>query len=286
MFAAIIKGLKFSWRYKRVVLINYLLSFILALVVALPLQNLLSKTVGNSLMLGDIIKGFDYTFLNDFKNTYGAGLLPIMNQSILILGLYLLLFIFLTGGTIALLTEQPARYEKTIFWGQSAVFFGRIFRITFFFLLLHGGLAGLLGAVLYQQTGGFNLFALPNESTLIYSFYAITAAYFLIAPFCFLWQEYTKIILVKTNQKWVIKALWQAMKYILQNFRKVYVLYLFLFLFWLSLIVGNYIGSTRLNINSNQTVWIAFGLSQGFVMVRLWLKLFTIGSLVGRYETD
>ena len=94
LLKALLQGIKQTWKYKPMVFFLYLLTFLLAIFVAYPLKTLLESTVGHSMMISDLVKGFDYTFLNDFKNVHGDGFLPIIDQSITVLVLYLLLFIF------------------------------------------------------------------------------------------------------------------------------------------------------------------------------------------------
>ena len=116
IYKAIKKGFEQTWQYKRMVLLLYLFTFFLSAFVAYPLKKLLENTVGHSLMVKDLVKGFDYEFLNDFNNTYGIGLSPIFDQSIAILILFLLLMVYFSGGIIAIFIQNPLKVDKNIFW--------------------------------------------------------------------------------------------------------------------------------------------------------------------------
>jgi len=75
-------------------------SLLLALLAALPFRSLLVGEAGRSLMVKDLVKGFDYTFLNDFMQNYGVGFTPVLNQSLLLLALQYILLVFFVGGMV------------------------------------------------------------------------------------------------------------------------------------------------------------------------------------------
>ena len=278
------QGLQYTWRYQRVVVLMYLLTLVLATVVAYPLQQLLTSTVGHSLLVNDLIQGFNYTFLNDFKNAYRGSFTPIVNQSILVLALSYLLFSFFTGGYVALFTEQPDRYEAKLFWTNCALFFGRIFRLSLFFLLLQGGLLFGFLSIFYQMTSGFSLFELECEQIIIENFYLLSPIYFIISSILFLWQDLSKIILVQEQKKWTLTAIGSGFRFTLRYFLRSYLLYLLLFCFWLLLVISNYFLSTSVTIIDATTIGYSFLLSQLFVFLRLYLKLWTTSSLVEWYN--
>ena len=279
ILTAIKKGFGQTWQYKRMVLLLYLMTFLLAAFVAYPLKNLLESTVGHSMMISDLVKGFDYTFLNDFNNAYGAGFLPIMDQSLAVLGLFLLLLIFFTGGIVATFLKAPVGYDKSIFWGQGAHFFWRILRLTGYFFVVHLLIFVIFGCIFYQSVHGLSPFELENEGTISFAFKIIAPTYICVAAFFFMWHDYTKVILVESDKTWVFQSLWKALKFIRQNFRHVYGLYLLNLLLWGLIIFINIWISTKIIINSSSTIFISFSISQLFVIIRLYLKLVNLSSV-------
>lgn len=280
----IFSGLKYTWRYKYVVTLLYLLTLLLATAVAYPLQQLLQSTVGHSMLVNDLIKGFDYTFLNDFKNAYGASFTPIFNQSLLVLGLSFLLFAFMTGGYLALFTTQPERYDGQLFWSSAAQFFGRILRLSLFFVVLQGGLFFGFLYVFYTMTSGFSLFELDCEHLILRNLYILSPIYFILASIIFLWQDISKIILVQEEKKWILGAVSKGLQFLLKNFLRSYAIYILLFLCWAGLVLLNYFLSTSFTIIDSATIWYSFLLSQLFVISRLYLKLWLSSSLVEWYN--
>lgn len=284
-FKAILQGIQATWKYKPMVFFLYLLTFLLAIFVAYPLKSLLESTVGHSMMISDLVKGFDYTFLNDFKNAHGDGFLPIIDQSITVLVLYLLLFIFVTGGIIATFIQKPAKYNRSIFWGQSAEFFWRILRLTFYFILIHGFVFLVFAFIFYTSSNGLSPFTLENEGTIAFNFKFVAPAYVLVAAFFFMWQDYTKVFLVDQDKTWIFQSLWVAFKFIFKNFRKTYGLYLLNLGLWFLIIFINYLISTYIEFKSSAAILPSFLISQIFVLFRLSLKLINISSINALYQS-
>ena len=85
LFSTIIKGFRQFWQYRQMWLLLYLLTLATAVFIALPIKSYLESKAGHSLMVEDLINGFDYTFLNDFMVNYGDGFSAITKQSVLVI---------------------------------------------------------------------------------------------------------------------------------------------------------------------------------------------------------
>ncbi|MFK7797528.1 MAG: hypothetical protein AB8E82_08750 [Aureispira sp.] len=277
-FSALKQGFIQAWQYKRAALVCYLFVLSWSLLVAYPLHHLFTSTVGHSLLVKDMLKGFDYTLLNDFKNAYGAGFDPIFEQSILVLGLALLSLVFVTGGMLALVIQQPKQYVPSFFWGRSVDFFWRLLRLTFYFALIHGFILGLFLFLFYTASNGLSPFSLENEGIIAYNFKWITPLYLFVGAFFFMWQDCTKLFLVEKDNHWIFKALWPSLVFVLKNWGA-YILYLLNGGLWLLLILGNYYLYKAVHVNSLTTILISLGISQLFVFLRLTLKIVLLGSL-------
>lgn len=277
-FSALKQGFEQAWQYKRAIFVGYALVAAWAFLVAYPLHHLFSSTVGHSLLVKDMVKGFDYTLLNDFKNAYGTGFTPILEQSMLVLGLSMLSLVFATGGFLALVTQQPEQYVPSFFWGKSVEFFWRILRLTVYFLIIHGLVLGLFLLLFYTTSNGLSPFSLENEGIIAFNFKWITPLYLLVGAFFFLWQDYTKLFLVQNNKKWIFQALWPALIFVVKHWGA-YVLYLLNGLLWLLLILGNYYLYKAVTVHSFSTILLSLLISQLFVLLRFTLKMVLLGSL-------
>ncbi len=284
IFSIIKTGLSATWRYQKVVWLLYLVLLIAATGIAYPFHQLFANTVGHSMLLGDLVEGFNYTFLNDFKNTYLGAFATFFEQSLIAIGIVFLILSYLTGGYLAILVEAPQRYDFALFWKSCIVFGGRILRLSLFFMLLHGLLLSVYIFILYQLTSGFSLFALDCEKTILFHFSWLTPVYILLASLVFMWQDCSKVILVSEQKKWILSAAWSGLAFAVKNFAKTYTLYFIFMLLWAILILGNYWLSGLIYIQDSRTIWLSFLLSQCFVLVRLYFKIWLAGSLVEWYE--
>lgn len=278
----IIKSLKYGfsqlWQYKKIWFILYSLTLLLAMFVAYPLHGYLEEKVGNSLMINDIIEGFNYTFYADFMNHYGDGISPILNQSFYIIILYLLLFIFLTGGIVKIFIHRPHFYSPAIFWSNCAAYFGKIFRLSICFFILHGMVLTAFLVIFSMITNGGSPTNLESEGIIFMAIKYMTPIYVLFASFFFMWQDYSKISLVKNEYKWIFQAMKDALGFIKNNFRKAFGLYLLNMLLLGLVFIINYFITSVFEIQSDSTIFLSFVLSQLFIITRLGLKLINLSS--------
>ena len=276
---ALKQGFQLTWRYKRIILLLFILTFLLAAVVALPLKNLLESTVGHSLMIGDIVKGFNYTFLNDFMNAHGDGFTPIFQQSILVLFLYVILFVFLMGGILSTFQQQPDAYDKGLFWSKSAHYFWRIFRMTIYFLLIQGAVLVFFSWLFLFFAKGLSPNLLESDTTIFRTLQIILPIYILVAILVSMWHDYAKIHLIKSDDFWLYPSILGAFKLIFKNPGSTIGLYFLNMLILGLLILVNYLLSSAFTIQSTATIFLSFLLSQVFVIGRLGLRLVNLGSV-------
>ncbi|MDC0231176.1 hypothetical protein OAK19_04355 [Aureispira] len=276
---AIRKGFQQTWQYKRIVLLLYFLTLLLSGFVAFPFKKLLENTVGHSLMVKDLIKGFDYEFINDFNNAYGAALSPILNQSIAVLVMFMLLMIFFSGGIIAVFIHCPKKTEKNIFWGQAAHYFWRIFRLTIYFLFIHLIILAIFCFIFYTSVDGFSLFELKNDGNIIFALKVIAPIYIFVGTLFFMLQDYCKIFLVKSDKPWIYQSVFPSFKFIIKNFTKVIGLYFLNLILWSTVLYINYLISSFITFNSLSGIILSFLFSQLFVITRFFLKLINLSSI-------
>ncbi|PSR10776.1 MAG: hypothetical protein DA408_20765 [Bacteroidetes bacterium] len=277
---ALRSGFRQAWRYRRSILVMYLATLLLAGLAAWPLHALLQAEVGHSAWVQAMVKGFDYTFLNDFWQNYGAGFIPVFNQSVVLVGAYFLLLVFLTGGLASLLVQQPATFDRAVFWGGSATYFWRMLRLTLFFLGVHALVLALFGGLYYQVTKGLSPMALDNEGIITACLRWLVPLYLLVAALVFMVQDYAKLMLIQGEYRWIWPAVKKAFSFNRRHFRQTYGLYLLNMGLLGLLLGGNYYLSTAFQVTTTPTILLSFVLSQLFVLARYGLKVINLGSAV------
>lgn len=270
LFSTLKKGLRQFWQYRQMWLLLYLLTLVMAIFIAMPIKSYLESKAGHSLMVEDLIKGFDYTFLNDFMTNYGDGFSAITQQFVLVVGLFLLLMVFFVGGILAIYKEKPVKWNRAIFWGNSAAYFWKMLRLTVYFFFIHAFVLGVFFLIYYFMVNGFSL----EDDTVIFTAWKwLLPFYILVSTFFFMWHDYTKVILVRNNDKFIFKSIVSAFKFIIKHFKSTYTLYL-INLGLLLIVYGlNYIYTLNFEINNTSQIYIGFIISQVFILARLAVKL-------------
>lgn len=275
---AIRSGGKQTWNYRRIITIVYAMTLIFAALVAYPFKGLLESKAGHSLMVKDLIKGFDYTFLNDFLQNYGEGFLPIIDQSVLVIGLHFICLVFLMGGIIKVLIIAPPKYDRSLFWGAAGQYFWRMLRLTIAFLIIHALVLAAFFFLFMTITKGMSPEKLDSELIIVDTLYWLGPVYLLVGGFFFMWQDYSKLFLVRDEHTFAVKAMFDSFFFIAKNFVKTYGLFLLNIALLIILIYGNYLLSKLFDIQALSTIIWSFFLSQVFVISRLMLKIIRLAS--------
>lgn len=280
LFSILKKGIKQFWQYRQMWLLLYLLTLIMAIFIAMPIKTYLESKAGHSLMVGDLIKGFDYTFLNDFMINYGDGFAAIQQQSMLIIGLLLLLMVFFAGGIFSVYKEKPLKYSS-VFWSNSATYFWKMLRLTIYFFFVHALVLVFFLFIYYSLTNGFSV----QDDTIIFTAWKwLLPFYMLVSAFFFMWHDYAKIMVIRSDKKWLFKPIISAFSFIIKHFKSTYSLYLVNLGFLLLVYVFQYIYSMNFEISSTSQIYIGFVFSQIFILARLAVRLINWSSASVLYD--
>lgn len=277
---ALRSGLAAAWGHRRAVAILYLATLLLAALAALPFRAWLLRDAGHSLMLRDIVSGFNYTFLNDFILNYGAGLAPVLNQSVLLLGVYLLLMVFLNGGLVHGLWVQPAHYQSAVFWAGCGRFFGPLLRLTVVFFGLHTLVLGLFLALYAVATRIYAPHLIANEGIFTSTLRWLVPVYWAVAAVFFLWQDIAKLTLIRTGGT-VWAAFRQSARELWTHFRLAYATYLLGGVALGVLLGTNYLITTAFAVDSGFTIALSFLITQVVICLRYTLRVALLGALRG-----
>jgi hypothetical protein len=273
-------GFSNSRSYWRVLIPFYMITLLIAGLTALPWRSLIYAEAGQSLILADLVKGFNYTFINDFLQNYGSALGPLLNLSLLALVPFLLAMVFLTASLIALILAAPEQYERSVFWGGGGEYFSRILRLTLFFLVLHALVLGAFGWLYLTVIQGASPAKLDNEAIITNALYWIVPLYVLAAAFFFMWQDYAKVFLIRDHERWIWRPVGRSLAFVTRYIGHCYTTFL-LNMFLLVVVFGiNYLITSTFEINSAATIFISFLISQVFLILRYVLKVVNVGSVI------
>lgn len=273
-------GWAVAWGQRRVVVWMYAMTLGLAALAALPVHTWLMREAGHSLLLKDVVAGFNYTFLNDFLNNYGAVLAPVLNQSIALLVIYVLIMVFLMGGLLHNLWEYPSLYQSSLFWAGCGRYFGALLRMTGVFWMLHGVVFFFFVVIYVFVTGAASPASIADESAFTSTLWWLVPVYGAVAAVFFLWQDVAKVMLPQQHGA-VRKTLRASAAWMRSHFALGYGIYL-LWSAVLALLFGiNYVVTSAFAVDTGGTILLSFLITQVVIVLRYAVRVALLGSLRG-----
>ncbi len=284
-FSAYFKGIWLAIRKIKMWVFLYIINLIFAMLAAVPLSNLIQSKVGRSLAPGRMLPDFDYTIYQDFMNAYGDEFSVIMGQSRLIFVFYFFLSLFLVGGILTILKNHAEKFSFQAFWSGCTVYFWRMLRLTFYFLIIHMAIAGVFAALVYYGWFKDGLEAVESEVDMINAVKFVLPVYLIFASFFFLIQDYAKIHVVHKNPNWLFRSFWKSFAIVFRNFLKTYPLYLLNVLTFVIIFGIFWYFRFSNNMDNMTNIALTFAIGQAFIFARIGTKLLNLGSATLMYQS-
>jgi len=278
------KGWQFLFNNWKMCLILYAFNIGFAVVAAFPLNNYLQNSVAHTLSIQESLKGFNYAIISDFLNEYGGGLAVVFNQSLVVLFLFLLVSIFLTGGILNVVKYYPSRFESGLFWQGCIKYFWRLFRLTAYFLIAQGLLLYIAYKVYAFISGGINFFELESDKQLVDAFKIIFPVYLFLMLLLFLIQDYIKIHIVHQEKFWLTRPIWQGVTLVFKNFLPFLLLYLFNLITFLLLFAAYWFISDAFQTETIGMIILVFAISQISIIARIGSRIINLSSAGWMYK--
>ncbi|MGR3812094.1 hypothetical protein [Jiulongibacter sp. NS-SX5] len=263
-----------------VLLLMYLLSLILAVFPVANFSSLLSELAGNSADLEGLVQGFDYTLFSDFVRGNGRLLSPAFAVMFFFGFLGSVVYAFLSGGTIAELSEKRKPFSFKFFFTQCWKVFGKYFLVLLltgvllFVFFLVSGLFYFIFILIAEGSSerGYVLWLLIPTILLL-----VLMSYGLVISF------YTKVIIYRESRLGTGEAFWKAFAYVFKNPKT-------LGMFWLITLVGIILSGVYLLIDetigmsSSPLIWVMVAIQQAFIITRMLLKNWNYAAAIDYFE--
>ncbi len=277
-------GWREVFRKGKMWLLLYVLSFLFALLAALPFSGFLKETLGDSLAATQSLPGFNYTFVGDLLNTYGESISLILNQSIGVMILFVLLSIFLMGGILVILQFRNEAFDFSRFWMASGRYFWRLLRLTIYFTIFQLLLLSIFAYIYSKLLNGLSPFETESEADWIRLFYILAPIYTFLAMTLSVVQDYAKIHIVHQDERIITKPFWESFIIVFKNFIPFFLLYLlntitFLIFFGLYYVLGH-----SFQAHSMPTVALLFLLGQAYIFFRIGVKIVNLAGATYLYQ--
>ncbi len=259
------------------VILFWLTNTVFAIVLSVPIYNLLLNDLKNSLISDKLGSGFDYFWYLQFRNLYEIPLDQIPWAVFTVAGIYSIIQTFYLGGLISVFNQLNKNHYVDFFYGGVKYFF-RFFKVLlvsiifYYIAFLLNDLIGDLITIAFRNT------ELVKTEFLI-RFLRYTFLLFLIGIITLI-SDYSKVALALKDKIKVIQEIIYASKFIRDNFSIVFFVFLFIALLGaLGSIVYNLI-VIEIPRTPYYFLIISFILQQMLIIFRLLIRMLFCSSEV------
>jgi hypothetical protein len=205
------------------IILLWLLNAMAAIVLTVPIYNVLINNLGNSMMSERLTQGFDYMWYLQFRNIYHVQFDQIPMNIYFVVGIYLLIQTFFSGGLISIFHIRDKNHTVDFFYGGVRYFF-RFLKILLVSLLFFA-----LAFKINDYLGEFITWAFINSENVRAEFILKSLRYilliFLIGVITMI-SDYSRVAIAVKDKGKVIKELYTAIIFIKNNFSKAFSLFL------------------------------------------------------------
>ncbi len=281
MMHKIATGFRVTAQNKRMVAIFYLFNFLMGLILMLPWRATIATFGGHSLLMRQMGGAFNVDFIIDLTTqirTFIPVWATVIGAGILV---YQLIQLFLSGGALSIYL-QGGKYQSTLFWGNSARYFGRFIRLALWsFLLLAVFVAiDFVFKGLQRLVWGKH----PYETIIYWNkvFRILLLQFFIIVYTTVL--DYSRLLIIHHDLTVTRNALLQGIRFVGANFGiTIGIALSFFALTGISLLIYNW-GADLLKSPHWIIILFLFVWQQMYMAGRLFLRLTLYGAEAAVYQ--
>jgi len=297
VFKSFLQGWGRVSKFKKMWLFLFLVNILFALLLAIPMQDTLKSSFGNSLVEDNMRKGYDYRWYRHFQyegkglsnaffayvSGWGAivenleklvsGELFAQHFSLMTVGIiYMVLNIFFMGGIIGLYNTPDAKFTFAQFFSQAGTYFWRFIRLFIislpFYILLVYMLRGWLSMTIFRSTIDMNI----QWPSFLLNLGVNLLALFLLCLINMIF-DYAKISTVAQQGKSMLRQTARAIKFVFKNFSKTLRLYYLLFIVGIILVAIYALIEPRFDQAILASLIFIFLIQQLFILGKIWIRL-------------
>lgn len=284
VFLSLARGIRRTVACRHLLPPLFLCNLAFSVSLALTFHYTLSSAFGDSRASLSLLTGFDATIVTDLRRMHPTalpGFLQIVGAASLF---YVVLNTFLAGGVISAVQSGADRSERYAFLVSCARFFGRFFRL----FLLTGSIAAILTALLLVLAGLLMapLYRAATSETTILLGGALAGGMILGSIFLLVMiADYAKIGIVLCDSPSTTRAFAVSFRFVLRNLGSTLGLQTILLLTTLLLATVHALFWTSQQMDSAPVLIMVFLLHQLFILLRIAIRVFSLGSESTLYET-
>lgn len=199
-----------------------------AFVLSIPVYAVLHDSLGRSILSDKLAVNFDYIWFLQFLNIYKSNLDQIHYMLYGLMAIYLLVQTFFLGGIISIFNIPKKNHTVDFFYG-GVRYFVRFTKLMLFSLLFFG-----VAFLINKYTGEVIISAFKNSENELAEFILMSLRYLLLIFFIgvvSIIADYSKIYIAVKDKFEIIRTLIETIKFLKNNFAKVFILFLLVAIF-------------------------------------------------------
>lgn len=275
-------GLVTTLKRFRLISLAYLFLLIPGLLVAFPFLSNFKSASSQFISPGKLLEGFDYTAYSELMDFYGDGIKSVLSQASWLIMFYILISVFVTGAILHVLNDKKQKAKFMIFLSGGSKYFWRFFRLSVIFIILQV-LIALIVYLPFSILVGNSFEHAATEKSTFFLFLPFGFIHLLLAVYLHLISNYTRFILVHDNSRIVLRAIWNAIKFVSARFFGTYGLAILLFIFPVLLLFGYFKFSEQVEMTSGLLIFLVFLAQQFYIWLRMATRVWAYASQFDYY---
>lgn len=266
----LLHGIRSVFHNHKFVIIMWAFNAMAALVLAVPIYNILMDNLGTSLTSDRLALSFDYMWYIQFRNLYSLQFNQLPMSIYFVVGIYTLIQTFFLGGLISIFQNPDKNHTVDFFYGGVKYFlrFMKVVVLSLFFFAI---------AFKINDYSGELISILFKNSENVYADFILKALRYLLLVFFIgiitLISDYSKISLAVKDKNRIFKECFNAVLFINKNFGKVFITFLIVAIIGalgsiVYNIIGKYIPRTPFYF-----LFASFILQQMLIIFRLLVRM-------------
>ncbi|MBR2104061.1 MAG: hypothetical protein IJ933_02110, partial [Bacteroidales bacterium] len=272
------RGFKNSLRRPKMILLIFGITLLLGLSLALPFFFSFNTAVGSSI----VSKSMDYTLYKELVNSHSWNLESLLSQGKYMVLIFWLVMIFFVGGIVRTFNKED--YSVSTFFAGAGVNFFRFLLCDVIMIALMVVTAAVLFIIASFVLSLFN--TIVTETPLFWA-YGIAAFIFGCAIVLFLMiSDYAKFYMEMERTSRVLKAIWNATKFVFRNFLKTYFLYALLLVVPILTLILYKLTFDKIGMGTVFGIVAMFLIQQLFIILRVWFRVWSLSSQFELFADD
>ncbi len=219
----IILGSRSVFHNSVLVLLIWVFNALSAIVLTVPILNILMDNLGRSLLSDKLALQFDYMWFIQFQNIYRINFDQLPLSIYTVVGIYTMLQTFFLGGMISIFHIPEKNHIVDFFYGGVKYFF-RFLKVTLVSLVFY-----ILAFVAIDYLGQLIHLVFRDSENVRLEFVFFGLRYVLLVFFIgvvAIISDYSKVALAVNDRTKILMEMYNAIKFIKKNFTVVFISFL------------------------------------------------------------